>query len=96
MDSGRRSGNFRGVKITLIVFQSIAIIGAIAITIMSIICIILANSYPPEQASYFSSVQMKHIFIRIVFKKFFITIWQIIAFLKLVFNPYQSLVESFF
>ncbi len=58
MDSGRRSGNFRGVKIALIIFQSIAIVGAVALTILSIIGIGLVNSNPeklPENdPSYYS------------------------------------------
>jgi hypothetical protein len=48
MDSGRRSGNFRGVKITLIVFQSLALIGAIALTILSIVSVGLVNSNPEK------------------------------------------------
>jgi len=48
MDSGRRSGNFRGVKITLIVFQSLALIGAIALTILSIVSVGLVNKYPED------------------------------------------------
>jgi hypothetical protein len=48
MDSGRRSGNFRGVKIALIVFQSLAIIGAVVLAIVSIIGIGVVNSHPDQ------------------------------------------------
>jgi hypothetical protein len=48
MDSGRRSGNFRGVKIALILFQSLAMIGTIALTILSIIGIGLVNNHPEK------------------------------------------------
>jgi hypothetical protein len=44
MDSGQRSGYFRGVKIALIVFQSIGIIGAIALTILNIMWMSGVNS----------------------------------------------------
>jgi hypothetical protein len=58
MDSGRRSGNFRGVKIALIVFQSLAIIGAVALTILGIIGIGVVNSdpksLPDNDPSYWS------------------------------------------
>jgi hypothetical protein len=37
MDSGQRNDYFRGVKIALIIFQSIGIIGAIALTILNIL-----------------------------------------------------------
>jgi hypothetical protein len=44
MDSGRRSGNFRGVKIALIILQSLAIIGTIVLTIVSINDVGLVNN----------------------------------------------------
>ena len=39
MDSSRRSGNFRGVKIALIIYQTLALIGAVILLITSIIAI---------------------------------------------------------
>jgi hypothetical protein len=48
MHSGRRSGTFRGVKIALITLQSLAIIGAIVLTIMSTISKALVNANSGE------------------------------------------------
>jgi hypothetical protein len=51
MDSGRRSSNFRGVKIALIVLQSLAIIVAVALAIVSIIGIGWVSSHPEKLPS---------------------------------------------
>jgi hypothetical protein len=62
MNSGRKSGIFRGVKITLIVFQTLAIIGAVILTVLSIIGIGLVDSDPdsvkpndPQHVSKYSN-----------------------------------------
>jgi glucan phosphoethanolaminetransferase (alkaline phosphatase superfamily) len=75
MDSGRRSGNFRGVKITLIVFQTLAIIGAVALTIVDVIAIGVVNSDPdsvkPDDPSHVSKyLNPTYFYISILFEFF--------------------------
>jgi hypothetical protein len=79
MDIGRRSSDFRGVKMALIVFQTLAIIGAVALTILSIIAIGLVDSDPknagtddPSHLSKYSNPI--YFYIRIIFEIFFMSL----------------------